>query len=112
MSINTYEMAEDRFPNAEHLWFWFISSRRIKNGLARRGDDWFRPCELLDVEVLITQAYLSGRLSAAELEVLKKYGEMRRVPNQHAFDENRDAMLWASAMRVIARMARGRGWVE
>ncbi|MDR1826600.1 MAG: hypothetical protein LBQ49_02820 [Rickettsiales bacterium] len=104
---------KNAFADAEHLWFWFVSCRRIKNGFGRRiADAWFRPCELLDVEVLLTQMYLSGRIGANELEVLKKYGEMRRAPNQHAFDENQDAALWASAIRALARAARNKGWVE
>ena len=112
MSINTYEMAEDRFPNAEHLWFWFISSRKIQNRLGQR-DVWpGRCCELLDVETLITKLYLAGRLSAAELRALEKYGTRRRVPNQHAHAENRDAALWSSAMRTIGAECRAKGWVE
>jgi hypothetical protein len=100
------------FTDAEHLWFWFMSGRRIKSGFGQRGDDRFRPCELLDVELLITRMYFSGRLSGGELRVLKKYGEARRAPNQFAFGENRDAMIWAEAMRAIARAARTRGWLE
>jgi len=100
------------FIDAEHLWFWFVSGRQIKNGLTRRGGEWFRPCELVDVETLITRMYLSGRLSADELGVIKKYGELRRAPNQYVFNENRDAILWVSAMRAISAAARKKGWVE
>ena len=104
-------MVSDAFPDAERMWFWFLSSRRIKNGIRAAGGDWGRPCELLDIETMVTRLFLSGRLSARELEVLKKYGDLRRCPNQHVWGENRDASLWNSAMRTIGIEARGRGWV-
>jgi len=105
-------MVQGTFADAEHLWFWFVSGRRIKSGLRRGGGELYRPCELLDVEALVTKMYLAGRLSVQELEVLKKYGEARRVPNQHVFAENKDAALWGSAIRTLGIAARSRGWIE
>lgn len=112
--IKTYNTAQSQnaFADAEHLWFWFISSSRIKNGFSRCAADWFRPCELVDVETLVTRLYLAGSLTTDELEVLKKYGEARRAPNQHTYDENKDVILWHSAIKAIGIAARRRGWVE
>jgi hypothetical protein len=106
------EVGSRRFADAEHLWFWFVSSRRIRSGFRHGGENETRPCELLDVETLITRMYLSGKISAAELECLKKYGDMRRGPNQYMWDENKDAALWLSGMRAIGIAARDRGWIE
>jgi hypothetical protein len=100
------------FYDAEHLWFWFISSRNMQNGFRNTNRNMQRPCELLDIEILVTQLYLSGRLSVSELEVIKKYGEMKRCPNLYMWNENRDAALWLSAMRSIGTAARSRGWIE
>jgi hypothetical protein len=112
IDVSISESRQNAFPDAEHLWFWFMSGRMIKNDLRRGGGPGFRPCELIDVEILITRMYLSGRLTAAELEVLKKYGQLRRCPSRHAFDENKDAFAWGSAMKAIGDAARAKGWVE
>lgn len=112
MATTQIENTENgQFPDAEHLWFWFISGKQIKNCLGRGGDR-FRPCELLDVETLVTKLYLSGRLTVTELESMKKYGELRRMPNQYTFAENKDAAAWLSAMRTLGTAARRRGWIE
>jgi hypothetical protein len=108
---NSQTMAQNQFRDAEHLWFWFISSRRLQNGMRRGGGD-ARPCELIDMETLVTQMYLSGRLDAGQLGVLKKYGDLRRAPNQHVWAENKDARIWIGAMGAIADAARRKGWVE
>ena len=107
----TMMASQKKFPDAEHMWFWFISSRRIKNGFSRSAENDARPCELVDVETLVTQMYLAGRISAAELEVMKKYGELRRAPNQYLWRENRDAAMWASAMRALESAGCGKGWI-
>jgi len=99
------------FNDAEHLWFWFISSRRIQSGFTRPGAC-NRPCELLDIETLVTQMYLSGRITVGELEVLKKYGELRKIPNQHIWKENKDAALWSSAIAALGSACRKKGWIE
>jgi hypothetical protein len=108
---NPQTMTHNQFADAEHLWFWFVSSRHLQNGLCRGGGG-IRPCELIDIETLITRMYLSGRLTAGQLEVLKKYGELRRSPNQHVFSENKDAAVWRAAMLDITAAARKKGWVE
>ena len=112
MTDNTVTKQPTGFCSAEHLWFWFVSSRQLRNGLYQDNKSYsFRPCELVDVETLLTQMYLSGRLNSAELEVMKKYGELRRCPNQCIWEENKDASLWLSAMRTIEISARNKGWI-
>jgi len=110
--FNYCASASAAFPDGEHLWFWFMAASRIRNGLTRPGRDAGLQCELVDIETMITRLYLAGHLSVAELEVLKKYGEMRRAPNQYVWAENRDAMRWIDAIKTISIAARAKGWIE
>ena len=112
MATNTQAAIENQFPDAEHLWFWFISSRKIQSGLRRRDFCNGRPCELLDIEAMVTKLYLAGHISAPELEALKKYGELRRAPNRNTPGEYAEGLLWSSAMRCLDAEARRRGWLD
>ena len=106
-------LTTDKFQNAEQLWFWFLYSKSVQNGFAQnRGIQTRRVCELLDVETLITKLYLSGKLTNAELDVMKKFGDRRRAPHQYIWAENRAAALWRSAMDTIGAAAIKRGWIE
>ena len=104
----------EKFQNAEQLWFWFLYSKQVRtNNFCRmRAAATRRPCEILDVESMITKLYLSGRLSDEQLSVMKKYGDRRRAPHQYIWNENRDAGLWDRAMNIIEITARTRGWIE
>jgi hypothetical protein len=99
------------FRDAEHLWFWFVSSRRIQIG-GRAGTGGNRPCELVDIEALVTRLFLSGRLTREQLDVMQEFGMRRRAPSQHIYAENRAAVLWSSAMRIMQHSFQERGWVE
>ena len=107
-------ISTEKFQNAEQLWFWFMYSKqmRINNFGRMRAAPTRRPCEILDVESMITKLYLSGRLSDKQLSVMKKYGDRRRAPHQYIWNENRDAGLWNRAMNIIEITARARGWIE
>ena len=101
----------NNFTNAEHLWFWFVSSRRLQSGLGRKGKaESDRPCELVDIEAMISRLYMSGKLTIKHLEVLRKYGEKRLVPNGHT--ERQAAAVWDEAISIIARECRRKGWIE
>ena len=103
----------DKFPTAEQMWFWFLYSRSVRNGFMRGGNPSNRrPCELLDVETLITKLYLSGQLTDDQLMVMKRFGDKRRAPHQHIWSENRAAALWRDAMATIGSAAQKLGWVE
>ena len=104
----------EKFQNAEQLWFWFLYSKQVrKNNFGRmRCTPTRRPCEILDVETMITKLYLSGKLSDEQLSVMKKFGDMRRAPHQHIWKENRATVLWKNAMDIIDITARKLGWVE
>lgn len=106
-------MAE-KFQNAEQMWFWFLYSRGMRNNnfMRMRGNPTRRPCEVLDVETLITKLYLCGKLTDEQLGVLKKFGDKRRAPNQHIWAENRAANQWMMAMSVLTDAAKQRGWIE
>lgn len=110
MVLATYE----KFQNAEQLWFWFLYSRSVRNNAFTRVRmaATRRPCEILDVETLITKLYLSGQLTDEQLDTMKKFGDRRRAPHQHIWAENRAADQWASAMNILAVAARKRGWIE
>ena len=103
----------EKFQNAEQLWFWFIYSRSVQSGfshVASRATR--RPCELLDVETLVTKLYLAGRLSDEQLTIMKKFADRRRAPHQYVWAENRAADLWRRAMDTLDVAARARGWIE
>lgn len=103
----------EKFHSGEQMWFWFIFSKSVQSELMHsRGTPTRRPCELLDVETLITKLYLCGKLTDEQLNVMKKYGDRRRAPCQHVWSENRAAALWKSAMDVLECAAYKRGWIE
>ena len=83
----------EKFQNAEQLWFWFLYSKSIQNGFYRKSASIHRPCELLDVETLITKLYLCGKLTDEQLSVMKKFGDKRRAPHQYIYSENKATAL-------------------
>ncbi|MDR1360848.1 MAG: hypothetical protein LBJ18_00870 [Rickettsiales bacterium] len=101
------------FVNAEQMWFWFLSARKIRNGFGRRDDGpGTRVCQLVDVETLITKLYLAGRLTDEQLAVMKEFGEKRRAPMPLVYAENKKSALWRSAMGTIGAAANAKGWIE
>lgn len=103
----------EKFQNAEQLWFWFLYSKSVRSGYSRTsGGATRRPCELLDVETLITKLYLAGRITDEQLAVMKKFGDRRRAPHQYIWAENRAADLWRRAMQAIHTAAAARGWLD
>ena len=105
--------SQEKFHNAEQLWFWFLYSKSVQNGYVRNpSPQTRRPCELLDVETLITKLYLCGKLTDEQLAVMKKFGDKRRAPHQYIWSENRAAALWREAMNTIETIASEYGWLE
>ena len=104
----------EKFQSAEQLWFWFLYSRQMRaNRLINRGGNpTRRPCEILDVETLITKLYLAGKLTDTQLEIMKKFGDKKRAPHQYIWAENRAAAQWNTAMNVLEAAAKQRGWIE
>ncbi|MBQ8686391.1 MAG: hypothetical protein IJ517_01370 [Alphaproteobacteria bacterium] len=104
----------EKFQNAEQLWFWFLYSKSVQRNNFVRGhtSPTRRPCEILDVEAMITKLYLSGKLTEEQLQVMKKFGDRRRAPHQYIWAENRAAALWNSAMIVLQAEATQRQWIE
>ena len=104
----------EKFQNAEQLWFWFLHSRamRSNNFIRPRVTPTRRPCEILDVETLVTKLYLAGKLSDEHLSVMKTFGDRRRAPHQHIWAENRAANQWTCAMNILSAAAKQRGWIE
>ena len=107
-------ISTEKFHNAEQLWFWFLYSRQMRtnNLIKTRGHETRRPCELLDVETLITKLYLAGKLSDEQLLVMKKFGDKKRAPHQYIWAENRAAAQWNTAMNVLEEAAKQRGRIE
>lgn len=101
----------EKFQSGERLWFWFLYTKSIQNGFNRNHATIRRPCEILDVETLITKLYLSGKLSDEQLNVMKKFGDKKRAPHQYIYSENRAAALWNSAMQTLENAARDKGWI-
>ena len=102
----------EKFQNAEQLWFWFLYSKSVQHSFMRKYSTIKRPCELLDVETMITKLYLSGKLTNEQLEVMKKFGDKKRAPHQYIYSENHAAGLWDSAMQILDGAARKNGWLE
>lgn len=101
----------EKFQSSEQLWFWFLFSKSIQNNFLRKNTTVRRPCELLDVETLITKLYLSGKLTAEQLNIMKKFGDKKRAPHQYIYSENKAAALWQSAMNTLDTAAREKGWL-
>ena len=72
-----------KFSDAEQMWFWFLLSRNLAANLGRAASMGKRVCEPIDIETMITKLFLCGKLSTAELNVLKTFGDKRRAPCQH-----------------------------
>ncbi|MBE6461239.1 MAG: hypothetical protein E7006_00125 [Alphaproteobacteria bacterium] len=107
------ESITEKFQNAEQLWFWFLYSKAVQNGFGRSYNcPTRRPCEILDVETLITKLYLSGKLSDEQLMIMKKFGDKKRAPHQYIWQENRAAYQWTCAMDILENAARQNGWIE
>ena len=113
MTATMTMVSVEKFQSAEQLWFWFLYSKSVRNDFCRiRNTPTKRPCEILDVETMITKLYLTGKLTDEQLAVMKKFGDMRRAPHQHIWKENRATVLWKNAMDIIDITARKLGWVE
>ena len=113
MTHATAIVIAEKFQSSEQMWFWFLYSKSIRNDWTRmRTNSVRRPCEILDVETLITKLYLSGKLTDEQLGVMKKFGDKRRAPHQHIWSENRAAEQWQNAMDVLYAAAHARGWIE
>lgn len=103
----------EKFQSAEQMWFWFLYSKSVRNNFSRMHSvQTRRPCEILDVETMITKLYLCGKLNDEQLMVMKKFGDKRRVPHQHIWNENRAADQWKRAMNVLEVEAQKRGWID
>lgn len=104
---------QEKFQNAEQLWFWFLYSKSVQNGYAHGPNmQTRRPCELLDVETMITKLYLCGKLTDEQLAVMKKFGDRRRAPHQYIWSENHAAAIWRTAMDTLEEAASEYGWLE
>lgn len=112
--LNTItENTSEKFQSAEQLWFWFLYSKSVRNSFTQmRANPTRRPCELVDVETMITKLYLAGKLTDEQLEIMKKFGDKRRAPHQHIWSENRAAAQWNNAMNVINIAAKKHGWID
>ena len=115
MSASTIKKEElnttEKFQNAEQLWFWFLYSKSVQNGFRYHKTSVRRPCEILDVETMITKLYLCGKLNDEQLDVMKRYGDKKRAPHQYIYSENRAAMLWKTAMDVLTTYATQKDWL-
>lgn len=112
LKINDDINFAEKFHNAEQLWFWFLYSKSVQNGFNHYRSGIKRPCEILDVETMITKLYLSGKLSDEQLSVMKKFGDKKHAPYQYIYSENKAAALWNSAMKTLDIAARKKGWIE
>lgn len=105
-------MGDDKkFLDAESLWLWFCCSLKTRARMYGFGYAVKRPCELVDVEVMIIKLYLCGKLTDKYLRVMKRYGDRRRAPHQGIRSQQRDSALWREAMDTLNKECRARGWI-
>ena len=104
----------EKFQNAEQIWFWFLYSKSVRSDIGQNNGraSTRRICELVDVETLITKLYLSGKLTDAQLAVMKEFGDRHRAPHQYVWRENHAAAIWNAAMKTLDAAARAKGWIE
>ena len=92
--INEETNTSEKFQNAEQLWFWFMYSKSVQNGFTHNHSNIRRPCEILDVETLVTKLYLCGKLSDEQLVVLKKvWGQKTRPTSIYIQRKSRSSTL-------------------
>lgn len=114
MTERETKYAPEKFQNAEQIWFWFLYSKSVRNDIGQNNGraSTRRVCELVDVETLITKLYLAGKLTDAQLAVMKEFGDRRRAPHQYIWRENHAAAIWNTAMQILDAAARDKGWIE
>lgn len=113
MTQTMTSIAVQKFQSGEQLWFWFLYSKSVRNDFSRiHYTPTRRPCEILDVESLITKLYLSGKLTEEQLSIMKEFGDKRRAPHQYIWKENRATQLWNDAMMILNDAAQKRGWID
>ncbi len=108
---NECTRTEGLFESSEHLWMWFIFSKKIKPILKSQNGATYRPCEIIDIECLITKLHLSGQLSENELKVLLKYGMKQMAPLERIFSQRKDYFLWKSSMETLDFWFQKKGWI-
>ena len=114
MTERQAKYTSEKFQNAEQIWFWFLYSKSVRSDIGQNNGraSTRRICELVDVETLITKLYLSGKLTDAQLAVMKEFGDRHRAPHQYVWRENHAAAIWNAAMKTLDAAARAKGWIE
>lgn len=93
------------FATAEAAWFWFIENwtARVEGARFTAGAGrTLRPCEPMDIFVVLDRLYRNRRLTRAHLLVLRHYGRRGEAPDPRRVKEMRAHELWTQAMEILA----------
>jgi hypothetical protein len=103
------------FSTPAEAWFWGIQCFVARADGARfRADqsDLARPCEPDDLLVSVERLARIGRLHAAHIRTLFRFGRRLAPPDPRRRDEARAAALWDEALDRLGTPWREKGIVE
>lgn len=103
------------FENAEEAWFWFVRSQKLRDQGARMGDrsvSMVRPCDPDDLYRAVVMLAKGGRIGAAHIGVLSRFGLEDRPPDPRCREEERAARLWDEALDRLSTVLRKKGIVR
>ncbi len=94
------------FTNVSDAWFWFMSAQEARNSGARVKtgvSSISRPCEPVDILLVLDRLYRERRLQRDHLLVLRHYGRRKMAPDANRVKERRASTLWAQAMAILEK---------
>ena len=104
-----------RFTTAQDAWFWFIDAQTAKEaGVYMKSASGFynRPCEPVDILVILDRLYRKRQLLRDHVLVLRHYGKRKMPPDSRRIKEQRAAMLWDEAMDILEEALIAKAIVE
>ncbi len=109
------------FENEEDLWFWYHTCLKLKES-KQCYCRFERPCEPMDITILIQRLHETGMLLTGHLITLKTFGKQGFKPDhnihgKHQRDnENRDERIasetWREAMLVLNFVFKQKGFIK
>ncbi len=98
------EIEPEPFETAEDAWFWFIQAYTARHDGAKITADAgaiARPCEPVDILVILEKLYRNRRLLRDHVLVLRHYGKRQIPPDPSRLKEVRAHTLWKEALRIL-----------
>ncbi len=98
------EIKIEPFQSVEQVWFWFVQAYTARQDGARvtaGAGTCNRPCEPVDIMVILDKLHRNRRLLIDHMKVLKHYGVRQLPPDPYRVKEARAATLWQEAMAIL-----------